>query len=164
MKLVLMRHTEAESGSEDFSRTLTSKGRQDAEKSAHFFCGTNWTVQKILSSPLTRTQETRKIFTKVLLVKKYHLSPSFQEGVEKSLKPGFSWEKMGDLLDVEANSCVVLIFHAPDIAHLASHFTSMPVSNYYFSPGSMIALNLTQDTIQGRAIQIWQSQPDFLPD
>ena len=162
MKLILMRHAEAVPGQDDFSRPLSPKGQNDAIKAARSFHAAGWLVDELLSSPLVRAQETRKILTKNL--KELRSTASvFREETEELLKPGFSWADARHILERRAVNCSIWIFHAPDIAHLTSSFTGMPVRNCYFSPGSMIALNAGAK-LQGKSAQIWQSQPDYLPN
>lgn len=58
MELILWRHAEAEDGSPDLERELTSKGRKQADKMASFLRARLPEHTRILVSPARRTQQT----------------------------------------------------------------------------------------------------------
>ena len=60
-KIILLRHGQAEkagAGGADFSRTLTQKGKQDAEFIGKILADNNFTPDFVLCSPAIRTSET----------------------------------------------------------------------------------------------------------
>ena len=163
MKLILMRHAEAEAGPDDEARPLSSRGREDIGLSARFLHATGWLLNESLASPLLRAQQTQQILGQELK-KLGALAPSYSEKTDPNLRPGAPSIKtaMQCLKAKDNNFCALWIFHAPDIAHLASALSAMPAAGYYFTPGSMLALNLTLPNLAEKAMQIWQNQPEYL--
>ena len=163
MKLILMRHAEAEAGSDDAARPLSSQGRADLVRQARFLHATGWLLNESLASPLLRAQQSQEILAQELK-KLGSLAPAYSEKIEQNLKPGLpSIETARQILEgQDNNACALWIFHAPDVAYLASALSAMPAAGYYFTPGSMLALNLTLPNLAEKAIQIWQTQPEYL--
>ena len=163
MKLILMRHAEAEAGSDDAARPLSPRGREDLRYLAHFLHATGWLLDESLASPLLRAQQSQQILAQELK-KLGGLAPAYSEKTEQNLKPGLpSLETAMQILEAkDNNSCGLWIFHAPDTAYLAAVLTGMPAAGYYFTPGSMLALNLNLSDLREKAIQIWQNQPEYL--
>ncbi len=64
MELILWRHAEAEDGTPDSERVLTSKGQKQADKMAAFLLSRLPKDTRILVSPTTRTQQTARALTK----------------------------------------------------------------------------------------------------
>ena len=158
-----MRHAEADKGSDDALRPLSSRGREDLPRLARFFHAAGWPLDESLASPLLRTRESQEILSEELK-KLGALGPSYSAKTEESLKPGLpSLESSAEILQgKDSNSCILWIFHAPDVSYLASALTGMPATGYYFSPGSMLALNLNPFRLGSKGIQVWQIQPEHL--
>ncbi len=164
MALILMRHAEAEAGQDDHNRRLTPRGKIDVSIMAAVLAATGWKIGSILCSPLVRTQETRDLLAEKL-GDPGNLYPSCLIEVDQRLQPGFSAKDAEELLLASKGShSSVWIFHAPDISHLAAYFTGMPPENYYFTPGSMLALNIQANKQHNHntGIQIWHSQPEYM--
>lgn len=64
--LILVRHAKSDwpEETDDFDRPLAEKGRNDAEKMAHFLKQKNIKIDKFLSSPALRAYSTCEIFNK----------------------------------------------------------------------------------------------------
>ena len=158
MKLMIMRHGEAGSGANDYNRTLTSTGREDVRRVARMINGTEWNVREIRTSPLVRTRETGEELQN-------HLSPSNQRSlsVEDRLAPGFDMEEaLSIFFEVDPNAVALWVFHMPDVARLASALTGLRESGFYFSPGSVLALNIPVPHPADRGMVVWQLQPEYL--
>lgn len=165
MKLILMRHAQAESGADDAKRPLSLRGQEDSLLLARFLYATGWSLDESLASPLLRARQSQQILSQKLK-ELGGLASSYSERVEEKLKPGLpSIGIVAEILEAkDKRSCMLWILHAPDVASLASAFTGAPVSSYYFTPGSMLALNLTLPELTKKATQIWQNQPEYLRD
>lgn len=162
MKLIIMRHAEAEapglvSGGGDFDRRLTETGRADAARMARLLQSTGWQVSEIRTSPLVRTRETG-----TLIAENLTNSPA-QPEVAAQLEPGFAMDGALDLfIEVDANAVAVWVFHAPDVQRLSAALLGLRESAFYFSPGTMLALNLPASQPAGRGMLIWKAQPEYL--
>ena len=162
MKLILMRHAEAEAGSDDYNRSLTSVGCEDIKNVSQFIQASSWPIGELRSSPLKRACQSRKLLAQEL-GQLGSLAKEFHQLVDERLGPDFSKQEAIDVLhDITTQFCSIWIFHAPDIAYIASFFTGLAASNYYFTPGSMLALSLNPDDAVGTATQVWHCQPDSL--
>ena len=155
MKLIITRHGEAESGAVDSQRKLTAKGEQDMARMGKLVRATGWNFVETLSSPLVRARQTAKIIAEQLG------GLPVNEG--KDLSPGFDPHTTAGALDrYDATQAAVWVFHAPDVARLASYLTGLPESGFYFPPGGMVALKLPLPAVQGRSLMIWKMQPEFI--
>ena len=163
VKLILMRHAEALSGTVDFERNLSEIGKKDAFIASRLLLGTKWAIGEIRSSPLVRALETQKILSQELAKNNLPI----QCVTDEILKPSFSFDKAIDLLDkYEKDSVSIWIFHAPDISYITSALSSIPIENTCFTPASMIAFNFhpTKNIRARGAIQIWHYQIEYLRD
>lgn len=160
MKLVIMRHCDAQSGTDDYTRQLTPQGRQDADRMAALLSGCGWDIRHIQHSPLHRTTETAEIIQAHLHKK----NVSVEREPAAALAPGLDVDDAMDILMGADNSeCRLWIFHAPDVARMGSYLTGLPESAFYFPPGTMLALNLPLPHPRHRSMLIWHMQPDYLP-
>ncbi len=159
MKLIIMRHAEAESPGlgGDFERRLTATGRADAARMARLLQSTGWSISEIRTSPLVRTRETGALLAENLP------DSSAQPVVESRLEPGFDLDGALDLFtEVDANAVAVWVFHAPDVQRLSAALLGLRESAFYFSPGTMLALNLPVPSAAGRGMLVWKAQPEYL--
>ncbi len=81
-KLVLIRHAQAEPGSEDlsdFDRPLTTSGKANAAKMAAVLSKKDSFPKFIISSPALRALTTAQIFTTVLGLKEVETNPEIYE-------------------------------------------------------------------------------------
>jgi phosphohistidine phosphatase len=112
MDLILWRHAEAEEGSNDLERELTSKGRKQAARVA------KWLLQRLparfalISSPASRAQQTAEAL-------------GIPVKTAKGLAPGAA---LSAILDTagwpDAKGTVVLVGHQPDLGHAAAYLTA----------------------------------------
>ncbi len=160
MKLLIMRHGEAEPGIDDFQRRLTDTGRSDVARMGRFIAGTGWKVGEVRTSPLARTKETGDQLTRSL-ANAGGGNPRLSE--EPRLAPGFAIDDALDIFDeLDANSVSIWIFHAPDVMRLAGALTGLREGGFYFTPGSVLALNLPFPRPTGRGMIVWQLQPEYI--
>ena len=156
MKLILLRHGEAGPAAIDEDRTLTAAGKADISRAARLISLTGWNVANIITSPLRRTVETGDLFAAGLQTR-----PSVRaDGI---LAPGMTPEGALRLAgDAATSDAAVWVFHAPDVLRVASLFSGSPESSFYFTPGTMVALNLAQPGPAGRSMVIFSMPPEFL--
>ena len=155
MKLIIVRHGEAETAINDFNRNLTSQGQADITKLTALIRATGWNIVEILTSPLVRTRQTADIIAR-------ELGSPISPTEEKALAPGVDMDEILGLLDREANSdAAIWAFHAPDVSRVAALFTGVPESHLYCPPGTMIALNLPLPAPEGRGMLVWKMQPEY---
>lgn len=152
MKLVLMRHAEAVDKAENGERPLTAKGLRDAEKMAKLLRLTGWEWSEVRCSPVLRARQTAE-HTAPMLHAPYRTDPILQPGVT----PEQFLESVGNGYQSSAQLCV---FHMPDIAYVASHILGVDSSRFFFSPGSVLAINMA--VRRSDCMQIFQYQPDFI--
>ena len=109
MDLILWRHADAEEGSPDLARKLTSKGHRHADHVAA------WLLQRlpskfaVIASPAERTQQTASA-----------LDVPFKTAHQ--LAPGASVAEILDCADwPERKGAVVIVGHQPDLGRVAAH-------------------------------------------
>lgn len=169
MKLIIMRHAEAEPAGVvpggDNERRLTATGRTDAARMAQLAAGTRWPIAEIRTSPLARTRETGSIVSdqfRQLRERDPKVSDP-QLLVEPRLAPGFDLEPALEILDELGSSGIALwVFHAPDVQRLAAALVGAREEAFYFTPGAMLVLNLPLPRPLGRAMIVWQNQPEYI--
>lgn len=158
MKIILIRHGEAENAADDFNRHLTEKGKNDIKKISTLLNKTGWNFTGIYSSPVIRTKETASILQAQIHAKKQII---FQE--KKELSPGLQPEHLNDLIsETEGSNAALWVFHMPDVARIASWFTGMPESGFYISPGTAVALNVPPSAPKSRSVIIFTMPPEYL--
>ena len=157
-----MRHAEAEAGPNDRERALTTDGREDIKHLARFVTASGWTIGDLRSSPLKRACQSRELLQEEL-GRWGALAQNFSQSTDDRLQPGFRQEEAMEILgEIAPEACSLWIFHAPDIAYISSFFTNVKADNYYFTPGSMLALNLNAQDISLIAMHLWHCQPYIL--
>lgn len=153
MKLILMRHAEAVSGSFDQRRPLTSKGEKDSKKMGQLLAQTGWQWVCVRSSPVERAKQTATILCDILHCE-HEIIPSLSPGVS----PIQFLDSLGDDIGSQALVCV---FHMPDIAQVAGYILGTDSSRFYLPPGSAMAINLAHNQVAD-SLQIFHYQPDFI--
>ena len=158
MKLIIVRHGEAELGPIDTERQLTPDGQNDIKLMSRFIKSCHWKIASIFHSPLLRTTQTAQII-------KENLDGDISVVSRSALRSGCDPEDSLSLLDeMNGNEAAIWVFHAPDVARVASILTGLAESNFYFPPGAMTALNLPATHPRGRSLLIWKLQPEFIRD
>lgn len=157
-----MRHAEAAPGDDDDSRALTAQGRSDASRMARLLSGCHWGMLHIRHSPLLRATQTAEIVAQTLS-KLNGKAP--QPETDSRLKPGADIEDYETIFyEDRAGGCNLWVFHSPEVMQVAAWLTGLRDSGFYFTPGSMLALNVPQPNPAGRAMVVWQAQPEYLRD
>lgn len=156
MKLILARHAEAESGTDDFARNLTEAGRSDARRMGQLIVATGWKLAAIKHSPLIRAKQTADVLAETLQRKELM-------NQEMLLSPGVDPEAAASkLLEYGANDVILWVFHAPDVNRFASYLLGVPERALYVPPGTVIALNISLPPAAGNAVLIWAMQPEYI--
>ncbi len=117
MEIYIVRHAIAEDapskGGGDAARALTEEGRQKMKESAAGFAKLDYSIDKILSSPLVRAKQTAEILAKAL-------DGKVEEMVE--LSPGYAPEQVcAKLQSFKKTQSVMLVGHEPNCSLLASY-------------------------------------------
>ena len=124
MQLFLLRHAEAEpDAANDEKRALTAKGSKQAENVGKFCLKHGFVPEMILSSPLTRAEETAR-----LVARELNLPKLVQ--IEEFLRPGMTAERalsglresLIGLMKREKSpekASIMLVGHEPDFSNLA---------------------------------------------
>jgi phosphohistidine phosphatase len=108
MELILWRHAEAVDGFPDHDRTLTDKGRRQAERMAHFLAGRLPQDTRILVSPALRAQQTAAALTR-----HFTTEPAIGTGADAQRALAASgWP--------DAEQAVLLVGHQPWLGELAA--------------------------------------------
>jgi phosphohistidine phosphatase SixA len=132
---------------------------------ARLLAATGWAITRIRTSPLVRTCESGAILSEGLREFRANSElPLAPEVItEKRLAPGFDLDTALQILDEhQSNDVAVWIFHAPDVQRLAAELVGLRESAFYFTPGSMLALNLPLPQPAGKALLVWEAQPEYL--
>ncbi len=112
MELILWRHADAEEGTPDLARKLTSKGRKQAERMGEWLRDRLPEHYRLLSSPAARAQETA-----------HALQSQFD--VVKALAPGASVPALLKAAGWPAGKgIVILVGHQPDLGRAAAYLVS----------------------------------------
>ena len=156
MKLILLRHGEAALGGNDADRALTATGRADIKRAAQLVSATGWNVTDIVTSPLRRTVETGHVLADGL---KTQVSARADATLAPGMEPRDALTLVGDSPSSDA---VIWVFHAPDVLHVSALLTGSPEGSFYFTPGTMLALNLSFPGPAGRSLVIFSLPPEFL--
>ncbi|TML91735.1 MAG: histidine phosphatase family protein [Actinobacteria bacterium] len=107
MRLVIVRHAEAESGTPDELRTLTPLGREQARDLGYRLHEELGTVDAVLSSPLLRARETAET-----------LGLGRPEPDER-LAPGATVDDVREAVEGRGET-VVVVGHQPDCGRIAA--------------------------------------------
>ncbi len=159
MKLVLIRHGEAENSFPDADRKLSEKGRFEIMMFSEILANTGWSFTEVRHSPLVRTTETASIIHTEL---KKRANANLDLIEDSVLSPGLDLDLALDRIsNYEYSDAAVWIFHMPDVARVLSSLLGIPESSMYIQPGTMTALNLAVPNFQSKVMLIWMLQPDL---
>ena len=120
MKLVLMRHGEAESyANSDFDRNLTSFGQEEAVASAKQLKTYDLEVDLMLVSPYPRARQTADLVLGVLGDVSLLVTASVTPDVTVA-------EALGEMEKYQAdNACIMVVMHQPIIGSLVYYLTGV---------------------------------------
>jgi len=162
MKILLVRHGQADSNNIDAERKLTPQGRSDIQKIGKLLPGSSWNITRIFSSPLVRASETAQILSQIYSDKTKRNVPPEQKN---DLSPGNPINNIDSLLEgMGPSDAAVWVFHMPDLAELASRFTGLKPSSFYVTPGTVIALNVPVKTYINNSMMVFMMQPEQLAE
>jgi phosphohistidine phosphatase len=125
MELILWRHAEAEDGTPDSERELTSKGHKQAEKMAAFLRPRLPDNTRILASPARRAQQTVYALTR-------HCETESSIGTSASPQ---------NILDVagwpDHEGCVLIVGHQPTLGQTAALLLGEPSACFSVKKGAV---------------------------
>lgn len=144
MKLILVRHCEAEAHHTDSERKLTAQGEKDALQLGKIIKSIRWPVREIRTSPIKRAVQTGNLLNQGL---------GLQANVvqDHALSPGFDVVSLFSTLS-PMDGAALLVFHAPDVHRLSAYITGAPESAFYFPVGGFVALNVANTRAGGGLI------------
>lgn len=116
MDLILVRHAEAEEGTIDFSRRLTSKGRKDCQIISKFLLNNISHNFKVYSSPLVRAKETASFFKQEIKI---------VDQLEPNSTPESFFRAISDVDDQQT---VICVGHQPLIGAIAGKILGLNYS------------------------------------
>ncbi len=133
MNLYIVRHTEAEPGSQTLSdkeRKITPRGREYLANSIAHWKKLMPLPEVIISSPYIRAMETAKVIhTELGLSEPVHIENVLASGAIPSLVQKF--------LTVHSSDSILLVGHEPDCSALLSHFVANGSRIADFLPGAI---------------------------
>ena len=139
MLLYLLRHAEAEPhSSDDNSRRLTEKGRDQSERVGKFLTSQGLKPDLILTSPVTRARETAGIVAKKLGDAEVIQVPWLACGMD----PGTA---LGELAGYSRFESVMIVGHEPDFSSLVTDLLGAGSSaTINISKASLTAMDLSR--------------------
>jgi phosphohistidine phosphatase len=149
MQLFLLRHAEAEpDAANDEARALTAKGSKQAENVGKFCLEQGFIPEMILSSPLTRAEETARLVARELNLPKL-------VRIEEFLRAGMTAERafsglrefLIGLMKRERyseNASVMLVGHEPDFSKLAGALIGGRAQSVHFRKATLMGVTLQE--------------------
>jgi phosphohistidine phosphatase len=140
MQLFLLRHAEAESSAaSDEARALTSKGTKQAETIGKFCLEHDVVPEMILSSPLTRAEETARLVARELDL------PQLVQ-IEGFLRAGMTPDRalFGLREKYSEKERLMLVGHEPDFSRLAGVLIGGRGQSVHFRKAALMGLTLTE--------------------
>ncbi|PCJ65382.1 MAG: phosphohistidine phosphatase SixA [Candidatus Hydrogenedentota bacterium] len=135
MRVVLMRHGEAEHGRGDDARRLTANGVAQAESQGRMLKKLGWTGTEVWHSRKVRAEETARH-----LAEAAGLAAVFHE--QSGLLPEDDVEDIASLLNEQVED-VIVVGHLPYMSYMASHLAAGNASSsmWQFGTGAMLVLS-----------------------
>jgi phosphohistidine phosphatase SixA len=149
MQLILLRHGDALPHEfDDAARPLSALGEQQAVAAGQTLLKLKMIPSLVLSSPLTRAEQTTRIVTKEIGVSSF-------DTIEY-LTPTSDPRQLVEELNRRSQSPVLLIGHLPSIQIFASLLTTgSRQSAILFSTGTMIAIDSPDPLTYGKGTMTW---------
>lgn len=147
MKLYLLRHADAATQAEiDDERALSEKGVKQSNTIAEFCCEHHVRPDRILASPLLRTQQTAKPVAKKLGVN-IETAPwlAYGNGPRRVLE---------QLSARNETPSIMLVGHEPDLSHLTAFLIGSAVGSVHIRKASLTLLEI-HDFRQAGACLEW---------
>jgi len=135
MIIYFLRHADAEDFVDsDFTRKLTPKGHDQAERVGKFCKQNGIKPEVFLTSPLVRARETADI-----VGKKTGVTPAIADWLACGMTPATLIEK---LQPISTKSSVLLVGHEPDLSTVVSYLLGLPEPvNFPIRKASLTAIN-----------------------
>jgi phosphohistidine phosphatase len=149
MQIFLLRHAEAEQEADsDAVRALTAKGLKQAESVGHYCLKHGFVPEMILSSPLTRAEETARLVARALGV------PKLVE-IEEFLRAGMTTERalsglrrsFLELMKREKSperTSIMLVGHEPDFSNLTGALIGGRAESVHFRKATLVGVALRE--------------------
>ena len=149
MQLFLLRHAEAESNAaSDEVRALTARGTRQAEAIGKFCLQHDFIPEIILSSPLTRAEETARLVARELNLPKLVQIAQFLRagmtterafsGLRESLTALTKREKYSE------NARIMLVGHEPDFSNLAGVLIGGRAQSVHFRKATLMGVTFEE--------------------
>jgi phosphohistidine phosphatase len=149
MQLLLLRHAEAEpNAATDATRALTEKGSKQAESVGRYCLKHGFVPEMILSSPLTRAEETARLVARALDL------PRLVQ-IEDFLRAGMTTERalaglrrsFVELMKREKSpdrTSIMLVGHEPDFSNLAGALIGGRAESVHFRKATLVGVTLRE--------------------
>jgi phosphohistidine phosphatase len=125
MELILWRHAEAQDGSPDMERELTSKGLKQASKMAIFLRARLPENVHVLVSPSKRTQQTANAFTKHYIIE-HNIGPG---ATSQAILKAVGWP--------DADRTTLVVGHQPALGQIAALLLANSNSGFSVKKGAV---------------------------
>ncbi len=150
MDLILWRHAEAEDGSPDMARALTTKGRKQAALMARWLREQLPEDTRILVSPATRTQETAEALT-------------HEFETDPAIAPGASYAAvLARIKWPEGKGAVLVVGHQPTLGQVAAMLLSGEPAGWVIKKGAVFWLSHRVRGEQPQVVLRAVMSPEFL--
>lgn len=154
MKLYLMRHAHAlDGGGNDFWRTLSEKGKVQAEAAAAWLGGLGISSARVVSSPYPRARETADIVAAAL---------RSDVLVDERLASGAGTDDLSALAHElgEAGRSLFFVGHAPDLDRFCAHLLGARPGAIEMKKGAVAAVSLERSGLGGGTLE-WLVNPSL---
>jgi phosphohistidine phosphatase len=158
MNLYLIRHADAasvSSSSEDASRPLTDTGQQQSEALGKFMRDRKINLERIITSPLLRAEQTAEGIRRV-----WDTSPP-PLAVCEYLAPGSKRKQLSRYLRDTGCQDVALIGHAPDLPAYAGWLIGGKKSHIDIAKAGVACISLDGRCRKGGGTLTWLITPDW---
>lgn len=154
MELFLIRHADAIDGTgNDYSRTLSEKGRKQAEKMGDWLKEMKTDCLRIVTSPFPRAHETANIIAA-------RLENATPVQPDERLAPGMATDVGSGLIHEFGKSAerLALVGHAPDLGNLASYLIGARENGIEMRKGAVACLECVRSGFGGSVLK-WLIDP-----
>ena len=149
MQILLLRHAEAEQHADtDAARSLTAKGLKQAESVGQYCLKHGFVPELILSSPLTRAEETAQLVARALSIPKLVQIEDFLRagmttdralsGLRRSFIELMKREKSPD------RTSIMLVGHEPDFSNLTGALIGGRAESVHFRKATLVGVTLQE--------------------
>ncbi len=139
MELILWRHADAEEGEPDLDRSLTGKGRKQAERVARWLQRHLPSKYRVVSSPARRARETAEA-----LGERFKVSPRLAPGASAAaIAEAAGWPRR--------RGVAVLVGHQPDLGRAAASLVAGAAAEWSVKKGGLWWLEYR---VRGRQAQV----------